>query len=86
MFLPKRARPAGIDCSLHIVSKQFGANVTTRIARTLVVPPHRVAKHKYRVARNGEANDDSMNRIRRIYWRLLGMALFFQPAASHAID
>jgi transcriptional regulator GlxA family with amidase domain len=32
---------AGIDCCLHVVRRQFGAEVTNRIARILVVPPHR---------------------------------------------
>ncbi|OOG48671.1 helix-turn-helix domain-containing protein [Rhodanobacter sp. C01] len=32
---------AGIDCCLHVVRKQFGAETANRIARTLVVPPHR---------------------------------------------
>jgi len=32
---------AGIDCCLHVVRKQFGAEVANRTARTLVVPPHR---------------------------------------------
>lgn len=32
---------AGIDCCLHVVRKQFGAEATNRIARRLVVPPHR---------------------------------------------
>jgi transcriptional regulator GlxA family with amidase domain len=32
---------AGIDCCLHVVRKQFGAQASNRIARTLVVPPHR---------------------------------------------
>lgn len=32
---------AGIDCCLHVVRRQFGAEATNRIARTLVVPPHR---------------------------------------------
>lgn len=32
---------AGIDCCLHVVRKQFGAEAANRIARTLVVPPHR---------------------------------------------
>jgi transcriptional regulator GlxA family with amidase domain len=32
---------AGIDCCLHVVRRQFGAEVANRIARTLVVPPHR---------------------------------------------
>ncbi|GLQ88418.1 GlxA family transcriptional regulator [Dyella flagellata] len=32
---------AGIDCCLHVVRRQYGAEVANRIARTLVVPPHR---------------------------------------------
>ncbi len=33
---------AGIDCCLHVVRQQFGAEgEQSRIARTLVVPPHR---------------------------------------------
>lgn len=32
---------AGIDCCLHVVRREFGAEVANRIARTLVVPPHR---------------------------------------------
>ena len=32
---------AGIDCCLHVVRRQFGAETANRIARTLVVPPHR---------------------------------------------
>ncbi|HUB91663.1 MAG TPA: helix-turn-helix domain-containing protein [Dyella sp.] len=32
---------AGIDCCLHVVRRQYGAEITNRIARTLVVPPHR---------------------------------------------
>lgn len=32
---------AGIDCCLHVVRRQYGAEITNGIARTLVVPPHR---------------------------------------------
>jgi transcriptional regulator GlxA family with amidase domain len=32
---------AGIDCCLHVVRKQYGAEASNRIARMLVVPPHR---------------------------------------------
>ncbi|GLQ98002.1 GlxA family transcriptional regulator [Dyella mobilis] len=32
---------AGIDCCLHVVRRQFGAEAANRIARSLVVPPHR---------------------------------------------
>jgi transcriptional regulator GlxA family with amidase domain len=32
---------AGIDCCLHVVRRQYGAEASNRIARMLVVPPHR---------------------------------------------
>lgn len=32
---------AGIDCCLHILRRQFGAEVASRVARRMVVPPHR---------------------------------------------
>lgn len=32
---------AGIDCCLHVVRQRCGAEAAARIARTLVVPPHR---------------------------------------------
>jgi len=32
---------AGIDCCLHVVRQRLGAETANRIARTLVVPPHR---------------------------------------------
>lgn len=32
---------AGIDCCLHVVRNYLGAEVASRVARSLVVPPHR---------------------------------------------
>jgi len=32
---------AGIDCCLHIMRELYGAEVASRVARRLVVPPHR---------------------------------------------
>lgn len=32
---------AGIDCCLHVVRQRLGAETANRLARTLVVPPHR---------------------------------------------
>lgn len=32
---------AGIDCCLHVVRRQYGAEIANRTARSLVVPPHR---------------------------------------------
>lgn len=32
---------AGLDCSLHIVREYYGHQIANKIARTLVIPPHR---------------------------------------------
>jgi transcriptional regulator GlxA family with amidase domain len=32
---------AGIDCCLHIMRKRYGSEVANRVARRMVVPPHR---------------------------------------------
>jgi len=32
---------AGIDLCLHVVQRDYGADIATRIARDLVIPPHR---------------------------------------------
>lgn len=32
---------AGLDCCLHLLRRQFGADAANRVARRLVVPPHR---------------------------------------------
>ncbi|CAG9197975.1 helix-turn-helix domain-containing protein [Burkholderia vietnamiensis] len=32
---------AGLDCCLHVVRQRFGADAANRIARRLVIPPHR---------------------------------------------
>ncbi|WP_323122436.1 helix-turn-helix domain-containing protein [Burkholderia alba] len=32
---------AGLDCCLHVLRKRYGAHVASRVARRLVVPPHR---------------------------------------------
>lgn len=32
---------AGIDCCLHLLRREYGAEVANRVARRLVVPPHR---------------------------------------------
>lgn len=40
-ILTSAGSAAGIDLCLHIVRKDFGAEVANRVARRLVVPPHR---------------------------------------------
>lgn len=40
-LLTSAGTAAGIDCCLHLLRQQHGAEVANRVARRLVVPPHR---------------------------------------------
>ena len=40
-ILTSAGTAAGIDCCLHMLRQQFGAESANRVARRLVVPPHR---------------------------------------------
>ncbi|MBC7906252.1 MAG: helix-turn-helix domain-containing protein [Rhodospirillaceae bacterium] len=40
-ILTSAGTAAGIDCCLHLLRRQFGAEIANRVARRLVVPPHR---------------------------------------------
>lgn len=40
-ILTSAGTAAGIDCCLHLLRRQHGADVAQRVARTLVVAPHR---------------------------------------------
>ena len=40
-ILTSAGTAAGIDACLHIVRQELGSEVATRIARRMVVPPHR---------------------------------------------
>lgn len=40
-ILTSAGSAAGLDLCLHVVRKDFGANVANQVARRLVVPPHR---------------------------------------------
>ena len=40
-ILTSAGSAAGIDLCLHIVRRDFGANIANQVARRLVVPPHR---------------------------------------------
>ena len=42
---------AGIDMSLYVIRKDFGAEIANRVARRLVVPPHREGGQKQYVDR-----------------------------------
>lgn len=40
-LLTSAGTAAGIDCCLHLLRKEWGAELANRVARRLVVPPHR---------------------------------------------
>lgn len=40
-ILTSAGTAAGIDCCLHLLRKQCGADIANRVARRMVVPPHR---------------------------------------------
>ncbi|MEY2632569.1 MAG: hypothetical protein RIR00_1223 [Pseudomonadota bacterium] len=40
-LLTSAGTAAGLDCCLHLIRQQHGAEVANRLARRLVVPPHR---------------------------------------------
>jgi transcriptional regulator GlxA family with amidase domain len=40
-LLTSAGSAAGIDCCLHILRQQYGSEMANRVARRLVVPPHR---------------------------------------------
>jgi transcriptional regulator GlxA family with amidase domain len=40
-LLTSAGTAAGIDCCLHLLRKRLGADIANRVARRIVVPPHR---------------------------------------------
>lgn len=41
MLLTSAGTAAGIDCCLHLIRQDYGAEAANKVARRLVVPPHR---------------------------------------------
>lgn len=59
---------AGIDCCLHVVRRQFGAEATNRIARTLVVPPHRQGSQAQYIEQPVFANSKDTPLTKTLSW------------------
>jgi transcriptional regulator GlxA family with amidase domain len=71
---------AGIDCCLHVVRRQFGADVAARIARTLVVPPHRQGSQAQFIEQPLQPTTQDGPLVRALNW---AMANLDQP---HSVD
>ena len=50
---------AGIDLCLHIVRRDYGAEIATKVARRLVVPPHRDGGQAQYIAKPVAETDDA---------------------------
>jgi AraC family transcriptional activator FtrA len=69
--LTSAGRSAGMDLCLHVVRRDYGANVANRLARTMVVPAHRPGGQAQYVDHSVPPTDDD------------GMAALLQWAIAH---
>lgn len=78
---------AGIDCCLHVARRLRGADVAARIARALVVPPHRQGSQAQYVEQPLAAGSGTGPLARTLEWALahldrpLGLDLLAERAA-----
>lgn len=77
---------AGLDCCLHLLRKACGAELANRLARRLVIPPHRqgsqaqYVEHPVRINGNGDRIGQALEWARG----RLGEALDIDGLANHA--
>jgi transcriptional regulator GlxA family with amidase domain len=75
---------AGIDLSLHVIRKDFGAAVGQRVARRMVAPPHREGGQAQFIERPPAEGDGSLEKTRRWAGERLGEPLDVATMAHHA--
>jgi len=75
---------AGIDLSLHVVRKDFGAAVGERVARHMVAAPHREGGQAQFVKRSFAASGGSLEGTRRWVGERLSEPLDVAAMAGHA--
>ena len=66
---------AGIDCCLHLVRRLHGAEAAARIARRMVVPPHRQGSQAQYIEQPVLARDDESPLERTLAWATRHLAL-----------
>ncbi|HEV7775674.1 MAG TPA: helix-turn-helix domain-containing protein [Luteibacter sp.] len=67
-ILTSAGTAAGIDCCLHLVRRHHGAEVTNRLARTLVVPPHRQGNQAQYIEQPMPPNRGDDHLSSTLYW------------------
>ncbi len=75
---------AGIDLSLHVIRKDFGAAVGARVARRMVAPPHREGGQAQFIELPLAEGDGSLEQTRRWAAERLGEPLDVAAMARHA--
>lgn len=68
-ILTSAGSAAGIDLCLHVVRRDFGAEIANRVARRMVVPPHRDGGQAQYVL-NPVRKDSSIGLARILEWAL----------------
>jgi transcriptional regulator GlxA family with amidase domain len=77
---------AGLDCCLHLLRRELGAELANRVARRLVIPPHRQGSQAQYVEQPAAANTGSDRIARTMQWCLgrLHEKLSLDRLAGHA--
>jgi transcriptional regulator GlxA family with amidase domain len=75
---------AGIDLSLHVIRKDFGAAVGARVARRMVAPPHREGGQAQFIERPAAEDEGSLEQTRRWAAERLAEPLDVAAMARHA--
>lgn len=75
---------AGIDLSLHVIRRDFGAAAGERVARHMVAPPHREGGQAQFFKPQSDARGDSLETTRRWIAERLAEPLDVASMSSHA--
>lgn len=77
---------AGLDCCLHLIRKEYGAELANRLARRLVIPPHRQGGQAQYVEHPVRVNGRTDRIGQTLEWAQahLGEALDIDRLANHA--
>ncbi|HEX5526370.1 MAG TPA: helix-turn-helix domain-containing protein [Solirubrobacterales bacterium] len=75
---------AGIDLSLHVIRRDFGAAVGERVARHMVAPPHREGGQAQYFKAQAEARGDSLEGTRHWIAERLAEPLDVASMSRHA--
>ncbi|HEX5613834.1 MAG TPA: helix-turn-helix domain-containing protein [Acidimicrobiia bacterium] len=78
---------AGIDLALHLVRRDHGAEIANKVARRMVVPPHRDGGQAQFVDAPISRDDDPAALAATLEWALdhLDQALTVEQLAAHAL-